>query len=132
MSSNATIAALAAACALAAAGCEATFTPPQPLVTIRGGVAVTPVAEVPPDIWDYPSVYYGGSYVYLVNGSWYQPTRSGWVLFRSEPLELARARTRIYASPRPSRTPAYGFPRPAPRAPPEEPYEYGRERTPNP
>jgi hypothetical protein len=133
VSSNATIAALAAACALGTAGCEATITPSAPVLAFEGGV-VAPVTAVPPDIWVYPHVYYGGGYVYLVNGSWYQPTRSGWVVFRREPVELSRQRTRIYASPRVPRTPTYGYPPPAsrPPPPPQEPYEYGRERTPNP
>jgi len=132
--SNATIAALAAACALGAAGCEATITPAQPMVAYVEGALVAPVAAVPPDIWAYPHVFYGGTYVYLMNGSWYQPTRSGWVVFRREPVELSRERTRIYASRRIPRTPAYGYPPPArrPTPPLEEPNEYGRERTPNP
>ncbi len=136
MSTNATIAALAAACALAAVGCEATITPARPTFAVEVGPAVAPVATVPADIWARPRVVYGGTYVYLVDGSWYQPTPGGWVVLRREPPELERARVRIFASPqRRPRTPAYGYPPiPAPReAPPlQAPTELGRERTPNP
>ncbi len=129
MSSHTTITALAFVASLGATGCEATFTPAEPVVASIG-VDFAPVATVPPDIWGYPRVYYGNSYVYLVNGAWYRPTTRGWVVFRREPVELARQRTRIYASPRRPvpRTPAYGYPRPAPR---REPSEWGRQRTPN-
>jgi len=95
---------------------------------------VAPAAVVPMDVWSYPRVYYDGGYVYLVNGLWYQSTPRGWVVYRREPVELARQRTRIYAAPRGGvlpRTPAYGYP-PYRRQPREEPREYGRERTPLP
>jgi hypothetical protein len=123
VSSHATIAALATVCALGAAGCEATFTPAEP--------AVIAATVIPGDIWAYPHVYFGGTYVYLVDGSWYRPTPRGWVVYRREPVELSRERTRIYAAPGPParRAPGYGYPRPLPR---REPYEYNRERTPNP
>jgi hypothetical protein len=122
------VGAVLGACSLGAAGCEATITPP--VVAFQADV-VAPVAVVPPDIYAYPRVYFGGAWAYLVDGFWYQPTPRGWVVFRREPVELARERTRIYAAPRPiaPRTPAYGFPPPAPR---RSPYEQGRERTPNP
>jgi hypothetical protein len=142
VSSHAIIAALATVCALGAAGCEATFTPTEPIVAYSSGPAVVTATVVPDDIWAYPRVYFGGTYVYLVNGYWYQPTRRGWVVYRREPVELARERTRLYAAPGqrwgvrpqtpPSRvptTPGYGYPRAYPR---QEPYEYNRERTPNP
>jgi hypothetical protein len=111
---------------LGSAGCEATFTP-------MPAYAVVPATDVPVDVWGYPRVYYGDSYVYLVNGLWYRPTPRGWVVFRTEPVELSRQRTRIYATPRrPSpavRAPVYGYPRPAPL---REPTEYERRRAPNP
>jgi hypothetical protein len=132
VSSNATIAALAAACALGVAGCEATITPPRPVITIESEPLVAPVAVVPPDIWAYPRVWYAGTYVYLVNGSWYQPTRSGWMVFRREPVQLSRERTRIYASRPAPPPPGYAYPPPARRPPLQEPTEFGRERTPNP
>jgi hypothetical protein len=131
VSTNATIAALAAACALGATACEATITPATGVVA--GGAIVTRVTNVPADIYAYPHVVFGGSYVYLVNGYWYRPTAQGWVVFRREPAELAQARVRIYASPRavPPRGPQFGYPAPAP-PPPEEPTEWGRRRTPIP
>jgi hypothetical protein len=133
VSSHATI--LALACALGAAGCSATFTP-EPLVTYYAGGTLGPVAEVPPDIWAYPRVYYEGSWAYLVNGSWYVPTQRGWMTYREEPRELSRQRTRIYAAPRAAplpRTPVPAYPREYPQPyRPTEPYEYGRERTPSP
>ncbi len=95
------------------------------------GGLVAPVASVPPDIWSYPRVWYAGAWVYLVNGAWYQPTRSGWVVFRSEPVQLSRERTRIYASRR-APAPGYAYPPPARRPPLQEPTEFGRERTPSP
>jgi hypothetical protein len=126
----ATTIALAFVASLGAAGCEATFTPAQPVVA-SVGVDFAPVATVPPDIWTYPRVYYGDSYVYLVNGSWFRPTPRGWVTFRREPVELSRQRVRISASPRVRRTPAYAYPRQRP-IPLEEPREFDRRRTPNP
>jgi hypothetical protein len=130
VSSHATTIALAFVASLGAAGCEATFTPVEPVVAT---VDFAPVATVPSDIWTYPRVYYGDSYVYLVNGAWYRPTPRGWVTFRREPIELSRQRTRIYASPRVRRTPVYGYPsqrqRPVPR---EEPRQFDRRRMPNP
>ncbi len=128
--------AAAALSALAAAGCEATFTPAEPVVTYYGGATLAPAPAVPVDIWAYPRVYYGGSYLYLVDGRWYQPTPSGWMTYRREPVELSRARTRIYASPGLNRrvvprSPAYGYPR-TNVPPPQPPVEYDRERTINP
>lgn len=122
------IAALAAACALGAAGCEATITPGSAVVAVTGEGLIAPVAVVPADVWVSPRVFFGGEYVYLVNGLWYRPTPQGWFVYRREPVELARQRVRIYASPRPSyvpRTPQYAYPPSAPR-------ERGRERTPLP
>jgi hypothetical protein len=117
VSSHITIIALA--CALGAGGCSATFTPAEPVVTYSTEATLGAVASVPPDIWVYPRIYYGGSWVYLVNGAWYTPTRQGWMVYRREPITLQRERTRIYASPRTiyrrGNVPAY-------------PREYRRER----
>ena len=138
MSSHATFAVLAAACALGAlgaTGCEATFTPVEPGFAVVGGGVVAPATLVPADVWTYPRVYFDGGYVYLVNGLWYQPTPRGWVVYRREPVELARQRTRIDAAPRSRalpRAPAYAYPPPRRPPPREEPREYGRERTPLP
>ena len=136
MSSHTTFAVLAAACAIGAAGCEATFTPAEPAVAVFGGGVIAPATAVPSDVWASPRVSFGGTDVYLVNGLWYQPTPRGWVVFRREPVELPRQRTRIYAAPRGGvlpRSPAYGYPpsrRPVAAA--RSPREYGRERTPLP
>jgi hypothetical protein len=142
VSSNAIISAFAVACALGVAGCEATFTPAEPVVTYYGGGVLAPVSAVPPDIWAYPRVYYGGSYVYLMNGAWYQPTRSGWMVYRREPVELSRERTRFYATPGRAPGPVYrggggyyprGYPAyPAAPVPRQAPVELNRERTPLP
>jgi hypothetical protein len=101
--------ALAAASALFAAGCEATFQPVEPAFFETG--AMTPAEVVPQDIWEYPRVYYGGTYAYLVGGRWYYPTASGWMVLRREPVELSRERTRIQPDvPRRYRAPSYGYP----------------------
>ena len=145
------IAALALAAALGATGCEATFTPANPVVPYRGGRLLAPAEVVPADIWAYPHVVFGGRPVYLVDGLWYAPTSRGWMIYRREPVELSRERTRIYASqpynfrlrinPRANpRNPEYGYPGesapPGSNAypgesappPPQPPVEYNRER----
>jgi hypothetical protein len=76
VSSHATFAVLAAACAFGALGCEATFTPVEPVFSVSGGLVVR-ATSVPPDVWSYPRVYYDGGYVYLVNGLWYELTPQG-------------------------------------------------------
>ena len=137
------IAALAVVAALGSAGCEATFTPANPSVAIYGRF-LAPAEVVPTDVWAYPHVYYGGSYVYLVDGLWYTPTSRGWMVYRREPVELSRERSRIYAAqpyeynPRiyvnPRANPRiYVNPRANPRIPPygyppQPPVEYNRER----
>ncbi len=115
---------LAATGLLGIAGCEATISTPEPVLTFETGDLVR-ARFVPPDIYAYPRVLYDDRYVYLVNGYWYMPTARGWFVFRREPVELGRQRTRIYASPRyypgPEapyenaprvRTPEYGYPPP--------------------
>jgi len=104
------VATLAAASALGAAGCEATFHTTEPFAVAfeREGLLVR-AEVVPPDIWAYPHVYFGGTYVYLVDGLWYYPTPSGWMIFRREPVELSRERTRM--GQRRYRSPYHGYPR---------------------
>lgn len=92
--------------AVGSAGCEATIHPPELGITYRES-ALAPAPWVPEDIWAYPHVVYGGSYVYLVDGRWYYPTPSGWMMFRREPVELSRQRTILGQG----RTPYYGYPR---------------------
>ncbi len=83
--------ALAGLVALAAAGCEATFTP-GPL-TASWDTEAEAYVEPPRDINVYPHVWYDGRWVYLVQGAWYAPTTQGWVILREEPRELGRYRT---------------------------------------
>ena len=116
------IAALTIAAALGAAGCEATFTPANPVVGLYAeGRLLAPAEVVPSDIWAYPHVYFGGSYVYLVDGLWYTPTSRGWMIYRREPDELSRERVRIYAA-RPYEYNPRVSPRANPRIVPRNPY----------
>jgi hypothetical protein len=102
-------------------GCAAT-------VGAEGGVVYgypTVHAEAEPvNLTVYPRVHYHGTYAYLIDGVWYYPTVQGWVVFRQEPVELYRYRTR-YLPPR-YRDPyrGYGYPTERPRT-----YERERPRT---
>jgi hypothetical protein len=69
-----------------------------------GGYATVYADSVPPDIYAYPRVAYGGGYAYLVDGAWYYPSSGGWVVLQGEPPELYRYRT-TYVQQAP---PAYG------------------------
>ena len=106
------VGALAALAILGVAGCEATFRPTRVNATFDEEDALVRAEVVPPDIWVYPRVAYGESYAYLVGGVWYIPTRAGWMVFRREPVELSRERTRIDR--RAPRAPEYGYPRSPP------------------
>jgi hypothetical protein len=108
---------LTAAVLMGATGCTATFTPEPVVVAYDAPVAAAEV--VPYDIYAYPRVYYGGTYVYLVNGRWYFPSARGWMVYRQEPHELRRYRAEIHRAPERRQSP--------PVAPPRE---YGRERRP--
>jgi hypothetical protein len=68
-------------------GCAVEAEPPA-----VGGYATIYAAEVPPDIYAYPHVYYEGRYAYLVGDEWYYPYADSWVLLRSEPPALYRYR----------------------------------------
>ena len=61
-----------------------------------GGVVVeeptVEVETVPVEVESYPSYYYGGSYVYLVDGHWYTRARGHWHVYRVEPRALASVR----------------------------------------
>src|SRR5262249_35682097 len=106
--------ALAAISLLGAAGCVATVEPRPVAVTYEP--TVVDAATVPVDIYAYPRVYFGGSYVYLVNGRWYFPSARGWMAYRQEPRELSRRRVRIERTPRGfPPPPVYSFPRERPR-----------------
>lgn len=101
---------LAAAAALTVMGCEATIHPASPFaVAYAEGDWLVRADIVPPNIWAYPHVAYGASYVYLVDGRWYYPTPDGWMIFRREPIELSRQRT-LMGQGR-YRAPYHGYPR---------------------
>ena len=51
-----------------------------------------PTPSVPTDVVFYTHVLYGGDDAYLVDGQWYRPNATGWVVFTKEPLELALLR----------------------------------------
>ena len=106
--------ALAGLAALAAAGCEATFTP-RPITATWDTGAVWYV-EAPANVSRYPRVWYGDHWVYLVDGAWYAPTARGWTILREEPRELGRYRTQYE-------------PGPWRRYEPSPPRERGRYRT---
>jgi hypothetical protein len=114
---------LAAAGALAAlvAGCTDESYPP----TVAGYTTVY-ADTVPPGIYGYPRIAYGGSYVYLVDRRWYYPAGHRWVIIQGEPPELYRYRTTYVQGPpvyRPAPPPyqprqtappaEYGYPPPA-------------------
>ena len=129
MSIHATLRLLAAAALLGAAGCEATITPVP--VEVATTAAVAPAIVVPYDIYSAPRVYYGDTWLYLYGGVWYYPTPRGWMMYREEPRELGRIRTRIQSSPRVYEAPEDSPPRSEPRRPVyQAPTETGRERTP--
>jgi hypothetical protein len=62
----------------------------EPVVYTDPSVVV--VQTVPAEIERYPRHYYRGSYVYLVDGQWYVRSSGRWVVYRSEPRDLARVR----------------------------------------
>lgn len=103
------VALIAAASALIAAGCEATIHATEPFAVAyeQEGLLVR-AAVVPANIWAYPHVHFGGSYAYLVDGVWYYPSPNGWMVFRREPVELSRERTRL--GQRRYRAPYHGYP----------------------
>jgi len=86
------------ACATGALGCTATVPRAVTVETYPEPIAVR-AQIVPTDIYAYPRVWYNGSYVYLVDGRWYYPTNQGWRVYRREPQELSRQRTRIHQAP---------------------------------
>src|SRR5262245_29001145 len=117
---------LALVCA-AATGCVATVGVESAAVY---GYPVV-YAEAPPTaaFAVYPGFYFPGTYAYLIDGAWHYPTPRGWVVFREEPPELYRYRTRYvrpeYWGPAPGR-PYRGYPAyPAyPASPRERPRRY--------
>ena len=73
----------ALAIAIGAAGCSR-----EP----SSEVVAEPTPSVPSDVVFYTHVLYGGDDAYLVDGHWYRPAATGWVVFTKEPLELALVR----------------------------------------
>jgi hypothetical protein len=90
-------------------GCAATVSTAVPVWEVDG-YAVAQAGTVPIQIETYPRVYYRDRWAYLVDGYWYYPSARGWVIFREEPRELARWRTRIYSEPQRYRQYEYGYP----------------------
>jgi len=112
-------AAAAAVLALYPSGCVATAdVAAEPVY----GYPTVWVEAPPPEIESYPRYYYRGSYAYLVGDQWYYDSPRGWVIFRSEPRELAERRVYIVRQPRHVR-PHYERRVPAS---PQEPVERGR------
>ena len=74
----ATLAGASAACL----GCSR-----QPSVDV-----VAEPTRVPTDVVFYTHVLYGGDDAYLIDGQWFRPAATGWVVFTKEPLELALIR----------------------------------------
>ena len=81
------LAAAVALAGLALSGCTVEAEPP-----VVGGYATVYAADVPPDIYGYPHVYYDGGYAYLVGDQWFYPYEGRWVMLRSEPPALYRYR----------------------------------------
>jgi hypothetical protein len=84
------VAALAGVAALGLGGCHADVRP-------RTAVAVPAEPEVelvatPLEVETYPFVMYRGTRAYYVEGNWYYRGPRGWVVYRREPVELARYR----------------------------------------
>ncbi|MFO0758763.1 MAG: hypothetical protein U0359_19890 [Byssovorax sp.] len=50
------------------------------------------VERPPTNIEVYPHEVYAGTTVYLVDGRWYRRAGARWVVYRREPVELARRR----------------------------------------
>jgi hypothetical protein len=74
---------MASALGVAASGCSR-----EP----SSDVVVEPTPSVPTDVVFYTHVLYGGDDAYLVDGQWFRPAATGWVVFTKEPLELALLR----------------------------------------
>jgi hypothetical protein len=109
------------AAAVALGGCRV-YTEPE---YATGYVELT---SAPADLSAYPSTYYDGHVVYLINDRWMYPDRGRWVYYRREPPALYRQRTVIRQAP-----PAYGrgYPQAYPQAYPQSaPPAYPQYRTP--
>jgi hypothetical protein len=66
----------------------------------RADVDYVEVETVPAHVEVYPSYYYSGRTVYLVDGRWYYRRGPRWVYYREEPPELHRQRRYVEQAPR--------------------------------
>ena len=99
-----------AAAVVTLGGCTATtYAEPEP--------AYVELTAAPVNIEPYPSTYYEGRTVYLVNNRWMYRDRGGWAYYRNEPPALYRQRTYVQQAP-----PAYRRGYPAPNAYPRQGY----------
>ena len=69
---------------------------------LNGCVAEVEPAAVPVGVsyYDYPSTYYEGRTVYLVNGAWSYPSGNHWYRYRHVPGALEQRRTQLHYPPR--------------------------------
>ena len=112
--------------ALSAAGCYA---------RARVEPAYVETTYVPAHVELYPSYYYEGRTVYLIDGRWYYRHPTGrWVYYRREPPVLYRQRTVIRQAPpaRRAAPPTYYREAPVRQAPPAYYREDGRRVAPPP
>lgn len=58
-------------------------------------VVSEPTPAVPSDVVFYTHVLYGGDDAYLIDGRWFRPAATGWVVFTKEPLELSLIRRSV-------------------------------------
>ena len=58
-------------------------------------VVTEPTPSVPTDVVFYTHVLYGGDDAYLIDGQWFRPATTGWVVFTKEPLELSLIRRSV-------------------------------------
>jgi hypothetical protein len=58
-------------------------------------VVTEPTPSVPTDVVFYTHVLYGGDDAYLIDGQWFRPASTGWVVFTKEPLELSLIRRSV-------------------------------------
>lgn len=61
-----------------------------------GSYGYTEVSSAPYDLSVYPSAYYGGRTVYLIDNRWMYPDAGGWYYYPSEPSFLYSQRTYVY------------------------------------
>jgi hypothetical protein len=110
--------AVVAACAAAA--------PPHSI----DGHAVVAVDAAPVEIERYPRARWHGRWAYLVDGAWWYPTDTGWVIFRDVPAELRTEHPSVSSGPAGAAIPMqgpYGGGPPPILGPPETPSDPPRQ-----